>query len=195
MTSFGPNYLSQDLQQAVDSEVEQGEHILWTGQPTPARLARTALPMTFFGLFFGGFAVFWIWGAATGMSHHSVQSSGPGAFFPLFGLPFFLIGLGMVLSPLYLYNSGKRTVYAITEKRAIIISGGSKKTVQSYYGRDMSTVERTDLANGTGDVVFARKFTSNSNQNSTSTPVGFYGVANVREAETLIHKIRDGVES
>ena len=75
-------------------------------------LAMQTLPICAFGLFFGGFAAFWITGSAAGASHsnHGDPMGQVFNFFPLFGLPFLFIGLGMILSPVFAYFTAKKTV-------------------------------------------------------------------------------------
>ncbi len=62
----------------------------------PARMALKMIPMVLFGVLWTGFSVFWMWGAS-GFG----QGDRIGSLFALFGLPFVLIGLGMLLSPFY----------------------------------------------------------------------------------------------
>lgn len=52
--------------------------------------------------------------------------------FLIFGLPFVLIGLGMMAAPFYAYRKAQRTLYAITSERALIISGGIRREVKSF---------------------------------------------------------------
>jgi hypothetical protein len=42
--------------------------------------------------------------------------------FPLFGVPFVLIGLGMLAAPYWMRRKAQNTVYALTDKRALILS-------------------------------------------------------------------------
>lgn len=66
--------------------------------PSPPLLRLAGLFPLAFGLFFSGFAVFWILGAAGALrgSGGGSHQGGPGIMsilFPLFGVPFFLVGL------------------------------------------------------------------------------------------------------
>ena len=42
----------------------------------------------------------------------------------LFGLPFVLVGLGMLLAPFAAFRSARRTVYVLTNKRFMTITEG-----------------------------------------------------------------------
>lgn len=98
-----------------------GERILWQGRP----LARPDWPallraQVLFGLVFAGFALFWIaqaWRMADG-------SPAPGALrglFPLFGLPFLVVGLNLALGPaLRPWLAARGTWYTLTDRNAYI---------------------------------------------------------------------------
>ncbi|HYL61856.1 MAG TPA: hypothetical protein VE077_04475, partial [Candidatus Methylomirabilis sp.] len=102
-----------DAQQRAQSELQPGESLYWTGAADPRRAAITALPATLFGIPFAGFALFWIssaYHATSAMSRSSSNSFTKGfAVFPIFGLPFLLIGLGVILTPLWAYLKGLST--------------------------------------------------------------------------------------
>jgi hypothetical protein len=77
------------------------------------------------------FAIFWMALA----SQQTKQISGPGSFFPLFGIPFIVVGLGMLSSPLWRGRKALRTVYALTDQRAIIFEGGFFGGVAIFFGK------------------------------------------------------------
>ncbi len=64
-----------------------------------------------------------MWTASSATS----RTGGSWLFFPLFGVPFLLIGLGMLAAPLWAYLRTRGTVYAVTEGRAVIILGGGAR--------------------------------------------------------------------
>ena len=57
-----------------------------------------------------------------------------GVLFPLFGLPFVMVGVGMLSSPFWLRRRAKRTCYALTDRRAILWEAGwfGSVEVRSY---------------------------------------------------------------
>src|ERR1700740_1948944 len=100
-----------DAQLRAQSELQPGESLYWTGVADPARAAVSALPAALFGIPFAGFAAFWINGAyhGTHAMHKSANAfSGPFSLFPLFGVPFLLVGLGIILAPLWAYLGGAK---------------------------------------------------------------------------------------
>src|SRR6266404_1761012 len=109
------NQVPQGLREKVDRELESGERVEWLQMPVPRYFTPAATAGFLFGIPWTAFAIFWTAGAAWGTS----KATGPGFFnaFPLFGLPFILIGLGMLSGPLWAYRKALKTVYVITNRR------------------------------------------------------------------------------
>src|SRR3954451_15422857 len=96
-----------------------GESILWAGQPKQglALTGRDALLIPV-SLLWGGFAIFWnvgVW---------SFPGKGPPLFFRLFGLPFLVIGLYVIVGRFF-HDAAirKRLVYAVTDQRILVLRG------------------------------------------------------------------------
>jgi hypothetical protein len=141
-----------------------------------------------FAVPFTGFAVFWM-AAASGMlfGPHVQRAPAPGAFqfFPLFGIPFLLIGLGMLLSPLtYKRWARQNTRYAVTSKRVLVLKTKPTRSLQGMLIRDIPNVDKSVRPNGVGTVNFgnpAMNMMFQNTGNSTSCPVPmcpvFYNIA------------------
>jgi hypothetical protein len=103
--------------------LEEGEEILWQGKPDSAvDYRQLASGTTLFGLFFAGFATFWVSMAmfiTSGMT--DAVGRGIAFFFPLFGVPFILVGLYLVFGRLFwdAYQR-RRTHYTLTNRAAFI---------------------------------------------------------------------------
>jgi len=190
-------YLPEQLDTRVRSELRDGESLVWTGQPKPSRFMRSAIPIVLFGIPWTAFALFWMAGAS-GMLFGGAGDGGgvPGGFdafftcFPLFGVPFVLIGFGMLSSPFWLYRRALRTCYALTDVRAIILTPGwaGGTEVRSFKGSDFGKMARRDYADGSGDLIFEEIVTRNSDGGSNRTERGFLGIENVRDVEELIQR-------
>jgi len=183
-----------DPQSQLDNELAGGERVTWSAQPIPWRISWPAWFVVLFGIPWTAFALFWMWGASGfGMDFPAIgNGGGPFQFvqliFPLFGLPFVLIGLGMFSAPYWAYRAAKRTVYALTDRRAIIIKGGFWKslTVKSYEPRLLNEVERKQYADGSGNLLFTINYTRNNDGDRTMTHEGFYAIENVKQVEELL---------
>jgi len=152
----------------LQSEINRGEKLLWWGQPAPMRTVLPSLPIFLFALPWTGFACFWICMAYRG-THHLAQRQAE-AFnwiFPLFGLPFVFIGLSLLSLPMLSYFKARKTYYALTDKRLLILTDGREKTVENLDFKSLSNGVRTEYG-GRGDLTWT---TSTPRQNSP--PVGF----------------------
>ncbi len=83
---------------------------------------------------------------------------------------------------------GARIVYAVTNRRALIIEGGSEIKVKSYTARDLDNLERTERADGSGDLVFSRERRTGNKGRTYFEPIGFFGVRDVRTVEAALRQ-------
>lgn len=173
------------VEQLAMSQLDGGERLLWSGAPAPGAAALRALPASLIGIPFTAFAAFWIWTANSATSRIS-SDAGPWAFFPLFGVPFLLVGLGVFAAPLWVYLAAGKTVYALTEKRAMIIMALGTRAVQSFTHEDIGEITRTERADGSGSVYFASRGMATSQGLPRMARIGFEGIPEVRRVEQLI---------
>jgi hypothetical protein len=174
-----------DAQLRAQSELQSGESLYWSGTADPARAALTALPAAIFGIPFAGFALFWVtqaYHASTAMSKASNNAFVNGfKVFPLFGLPFLFVGLGIILAPLWAFLRGGSTVYAVTNQRVMIITGANNRSVKSYTPADIVSVEHRERPDGSGDIVLQTNALTRANNNLVSpVKVTLCGVSNVK---------------
>lgn len=180
--------LPYELRHLMEDELNDQETPLWTGRPTPGRMAIKGLPTALFAIPFTAFAVFWIGGA----SRFKVPdfSEGGFSFFPLFGLPFLFIGLGMLCTPLWKMRAAKRTLYVLTDKRAILFSGGWRTTIRSFSPGQLQDLSRKQRADGSGDIVFKKEISNtHRSHNMPAKEIGFLCIDNVKEVEDLIREV------
>lgn len=150
--------LPYELSRLIDSELPSDEQVLWTAQPLPGRYAWHSLALVIFGIPWTAFSVFWVVMASGMLAHMTSGTSLPFAgfslLFPLFGLPFVLIGLGLLSSPYWMRRSALRTAYALTNKRALIVSIGwrGKAIIQSIPPQTLADRQRTQNRNGSGSL-------------------------------------------
>ena len=90
--------------------------------------------------------------------------------FPLFGIPFVLIGFGMLSSPYWTMRKARRTAYVLTTARAIIFDGGFSTTIRSFGPDRLTDLRRKQRADGSGDVIFERKLSYDSDRSAINRP-------------------------
>lgn len=184
---------SGDVQLSAQSELQGGESLLWSGPANPGRSAMSALPAALFGIPFAGFAFVSMSTAYRNThnlaNHHDGLPGGISAF-PLFALPFLLIGLGVMLMPLWVYLKGRSGVYAVTNRRVMLISGTSTRSVKSITPTDIAEVDHRERSDGTGDVLIRTNTVVRTNNGTTQITVGLFGVPDVKEVAGLVMKLR-----
>lgn len=83
-----------------------------------------------FSLLWGGFAIFWnasVWGLT--FEHQGVGS--PDIFFKLWGLPFLMFGIYMIVGRFFHDAYVRRhTLYAVTDQRIVILSRGKMTSLE-----------------------------------------------------------------
>jgi len=140
--------MDYELYQKFKDDLISGENILWSGRPGLSILSSKGIIfIILFGIFWLGFSLFWVITAYLGSGM---------LLFPLFGLPFVIIGIFLVFGlPVYIRSKKKNTFYAITDKRIIIItSKRGNKDVQTTFIKDIKGINKIVKRNGVGTIVF-----------------------------------------
>lgn len=183
--------LPADVATFVDAELQPGERMVWAGQPMPGRFARRSLGYVLFAIPWTAFALFWIAGA----SGFKLPDFSHGAgLFPLFGVPFVLIGFGMLSSPLWMRRKARRTAYVITDRRALIFDAGAWRstTVRSFEPHRLGDIRRVQHADGSGDLIFERTWANDGEGGQRSTDHGFLAIMDVKDVEGKIRELAGG---
>lgn len=182
--------LPASLRTTIDAEMQAGERPVWIGQPIAGRVARGTWPIVAFGVPFAAFALFWI--AVARSMTGSMGDPFPifSLFFPLFGVPFLLIGLGMVSMPYWAWRSARRSAYVITDRRVLILTSSRRGalSVESIEPARLQNIERTQYPDGSGDLVFAAVDLSRRGRRRKHE-IGFDAVRDVRKAEEAIRAL------
>lgn len=144
--------LQQD--QLVRSEVGADERVLWSGQPLRGHVFSGAdLLLVPFSLLWAGFALFWE-ASALGLVG-PFRDHRPPFFFALWGIPFVLVGLYMVVGRFAVqYIRNGRTLYILTDRRAITVTTLLGHRVASALLHDIPTVSKSVRTDGSGTITF-----------------------------------------
>lgn len=137
----------------LNSKLDTDERLLWSGQPRRGmRLRGQDAFLIPFSLFWGGFAIFWEIGASIGTS----KSHDPIAkIFPLFGIPFVLVGLYLIFGRFFVDAKIRgRTYYGVTNERIIIIDGLFSQQIKSLQLRTLTDISFSERSDGSGCITF-----------------------------------------
>lgn len=138
----------KDAHSELRPELEFGESLLWSGQPSSRLIFRPADAFVIpFSLVWCGFAVFW-----------TIMAAQVSVLFALFGIPFVLVGLMLVFGRfVYDVRLRKNTYYGITKERILIKSGFKSFSIKTLPISNLTEVEYAEKKDGTGTIYFGPK--------------------------------------
>lgn len=141
---------------AIQPELTSGENIVWSGQPSTAVFFhKEDAFLVPFSLLWGGFAIFWELGVA-GFWGSNSRSGSPWLFGMVWGIPFVLVGQYMIWGRFfYAALKRKRTHYAVTDRRVIVVQDGWKRRMASACLDSLPTLIK-EGSNGIGTLRFAQ---------------------------------------
>ncbi len=173
-----PYDLPPELSAAVQGELEQGETVRWCEQPVARYFTSVSTARFLFAIPGTIFLTFGVYIAC--------NSS---IVFTLFIVPFLIVELGLLTTPIWTHRKLKNTVYLITDRRAVIVEKGRNIVVGSYPADRLIETTRRERRNGLGDVVFdPQKENDANNCDRTQTP-GFFNVRNPKAVELMLKSL------
>ncbi|PWR01722.1 hypothetical protein DKT77_16550 [Meridianimarinicoccus roseus] len=166
-----------------DGILNPGERVLWQGQPDPTPdWTGWRLSDGLFGGAFAGFALFWMAMALGQLPGGSFL----GLVFPLFGLPFLVLGLQRAgAERLWDAYVRRRTWYTLTDERAFIATAVLGRRAFDAYPITPQTRIRRDGRN----LWFATDLVKTAD-GQTQRPVGFTHLADIRAVHDLMQQVQ-----
>ncbi|MFS8045747.1 PH domain-containing protein [Rhizobium sp. BR 314] len=172
----------------IQSYFQPGEKMLWAGRPKQGIMfSKNDALLVPFSLMWGGFAIFW--------ESTVVTQAGTPFFFKLWGVPFVLIGLYLIIGR-FLVDAfvRARTQYAVTDRRIIISREGWFSKLLTLSLQQLPNLDLDQKSDGTGTINFGPDSGATSGYRgkmSNWTPAlsdvpRFLGITNVREVFDLI---------
>jgi hypothetical protein len=135
------------FEREIRDELSKDEKILWSGQPKQGMMLQPSDAFLIpFSLMWGGFAIFW---------ESMVIISDAPCFFTLWGIPFVLVGLYMIIGRFFVdAMQREKTYYALTNERVIILSGLFGRNVRTLNLKTLSDININVKNNGSGTITF-----------------------------------------
>jgi len=134
-----------DLENELRQNLSSGEKLIWTGKPRTGIMLRSSdIFLIPFSLLWGGFAVFW---------ESSVLATDAPFFFKLWGIPFVLAGIYMIIGRFFI-DAKKRenTIYGITTDRIVIKSGVFSTDIKSLNIKTLSDITINQKSDNSGTI-------------------------------------------
>ena len=176
----------------LQSELLGGERLLWTGQPDPRVIfERVDIFLVPFSLLWGGFALVWEAGVlGLGVFGEGHRSAVPW-FFVLWGIPFVLVGLYFIAGRFF-YKAWRkrRTYYALTNKRALVLVEGRGRTLRACFLSAVPTINKSVRSSGVGTISFGNTSWASMYDN---TGMDFFGAMGALGADSTVrfNDVRD----
>lgn len=176
-----------DAQSRLAPYLLPGERFVWADRPPQGfRLTPFDIFLIPFSLMWGGFAIFWEIMAVT---------QGAGLFFTLWGIPFVLIGLYLIVGRFFQdAMTRKRQMYAVTDRRVLLLKSWPRATVRSLDIDRLPALELSERGNGRGSITFEQSRGPWSNAGlgfwipSLDPTLRFLDIPNVRHVYSLIQR-------
>ncbi len=175
------------LQEAIARELERDEKVIWSGMPKPWCFNRSTVHQFLFGIALTAGIVTW---AASGSGFMILQVNQVQDLMPLAAFLFFLTaGIALLLSPLWTFRKSLKTVYVITDRRAITMDGGWTTTTRSYPAESLTEIFRKEHRDGTGDIILARHISKDSDGDSNVEEFGFLHIPDAKSVEAQLKEL------
>jgi hypothetical protein len=139
--------VDESPEDVIRKELSPPEQLLWSGQPRQGIVRRAADAILIpFSVLWGGFAIFW---------EAMVIAGGAPFFFALWGIPFVLAGLYIMVGQFWVdARQRAATTYGVTSERVVIVSGLWSRGVKSLNIDTLTDVSLDERSNGAGTVTF-----------------------------------------
>ncbi|HSC86515.1 MAG TPA: hypothetical protein VLC09_04565 [Polyangiaceae bacterium] len=167
--------LAQQHETTLRGYLDPGEAVRWSALPAPDAFAKEARGFVYFSIPWLAFIAFWTFMAQKGSG-----------IFAAFSLPFWLVGFWMLLAPIRARKRAGKTLYAITNKRAVILETGKETTLRSFYPRDLGDLTLVERRPGHGDLIITHDVSRDSDGDKRSTKIGFFGIDDIKKVSRML---------
>ena len=176
------NNIHESTKFILKNALNENESIIWAETPGTSQFQKLSIFYSIFSIPFTAFSIFWIYMAL------SISSKAPSAIsyiFPIFGIPFVVIGLLAFLSPLWAAFARKRSACIITDQRVVVlINKVFSSSLYSYERSNLKIIQKVIRGNGSGDLIFEERFIFP--QSPLPIKIGFLGIKEPNKIERLI---------
>jgi len=175
-------FMENNCKDIISKELLPNETILWNGQPSLEKtFTKFDIFLVPFSILWGGFAIIWF-----------VIATVVGGIFGLFGIPFVVIGIYIMFGRFLVKKENKkRTYYAITNARLLVIKTDHKGNKKSLHSAQIHSITGEVVSydkKGIGTIVFGTtpywfRMYQNTGMDfftgfSQSNAVSFFDIAN-----------------
>jgi hypothetical protein len=173
-----------------------GNTVQWVGQPDVKKAFLATAPIWLMAIPWTVFAIGWELGALTmfwGTPHPTGDRAILNIFsfvFPIFGIPFVCIGLGMLAAPFWVALKARNQAHVVTTSALLDINAKANGTVtvKSTAINKIVQIERTERSDGTGSLKFILQSSRDRDRDAVEMSESWIGIPHVQHVETLVRR-------
>jgi len=186
MTKSIVEEIPHGLRETLVRELAPDEYVVWSEMPAARFFTPGSTASVVFAIPWIGFTLLWMQGvsASEDPQRNSILTG-----WPLLGLPFLIVGCFILLAPLWTYRMARRSLYVITNRRAISFEYGWGMTIRSYPPDKLKNVFRRERKHGRGDVVIAFEAWKDSDGDRHREDLGFKDIRDPQYVESLLKNL------
>jgi len=186
---LAPTSPSPDLESILRRELLPAERLLWSASPAQQQLS--VFWIWLFGIPWTAFCLFW---EAMGLMPFFIphqrapdaMGSGFAILFPLFGVPFVAVGLGLLWAPFGALGKAGQTIYGLTDRRMLRVTAGKKRESSSVLFRQMGPIQIRVDTRGSGTLRIQTGTGLDSDGDQTISKFEVVGVPDVARLNNLL---------
>lgn len=143
------------VEEQIRRYIAENERLIWCGRPRQGVVFRRSdIFMIPFSFMWGGFALFW---EITVLIEFFKDDSNTPIIFPLFGIPFVLLGIYFIAGRFWADSKRRdKTYYGLTNKRVLIISGICSQRIKSIDVQRLPALTLSEKSDGSGTITFGQ---------------------------------------
>ncbi|MGL5137509.1 MAG: hypothetical protein ACRC7G_07050, partial [Beijerinckiaceae bacterium] len=104
----------------------------------------------------------------------------------IFGLPFIIIGFGMLAAPFVALRKAGQTLYVLTNKRLAILEGGKTISVVSVVPGEILSTSRKEGPDGRGTLILHQGYARDSDGDRVEKKTDLGVISDVRRIEQTV---------
>jgi hypothetical protein len=176
-----------------------GEQLIWAARPDRRIYALMSFGIWFIAVPWTAFALFWLafplsalYEVYAGVNIGAPKGTPLGIVwvFAIFGIPFVLMGIGMMLIPVATLRKSWRTLYVLTNERLAVLEGGRTVEVTTIKPTDITGLLRKEGPDGRGTLIIEMGYEKDSDGDRVRKKAELGVIDGVRQVEAMVSALK-----
>jgi hypothetical protein len=181
---------SPAVQAALEKALKHGETVLWTGHPSPARVAQRYIPVRIFLAVFTAIGLLILANMLAATLGDPAHTAGSLMAVIALMAPLPLLAMWFQVALTRKARASGDILYAVTDHRVLVITPGTGEQAASieHYQPRPELIRCRELPDGSGDLRFAVSDYRFRSGTRATFPDEFLGIPDVRRVEALLRE-------